>query len=244
MPERYLMKCTKCGAPIADSVAICPYCGVKITFEALGMTGGLTTDKRGGLEIADGAHVVVGASAGETRPCPYCGSPSERDAEMCPHCGSRLVIRSLWMRRLVITRGGSMTVHSGGQVRIGRPPGALQLIAAAAHGDLAAMRARVDAGDELDGAEDDGVGPLHAAAWHGRTEAARFLVAMGATLDDTDAHGRTPLHLAALAGHDELAQVLVLAGAPKGETDQQGHTPAQTAQQAGHTELALRLSQR
>ena len=77
---------------------------------------------------------------------------------------------------------------------------------------LAAIKARLDAGDELDGAGDDGVGPLHAAAWSGTLDAVRYLIAMGATLDDTDAHQRTPLDFAVLRGDAAIIQVLRSAG--------------------------------
>lgn len=70
------------------------------------------------------------------------------------------------------------------------------------------MKARLDEGDEIDGADEDGVGPLHAAASTGSLEAVQYLVAMGATLDDRDAHRRTPLDLAKLRGDTAIIQLL------------------------------------
>ncbi len=185
------MTCTGCGAPVADSLHVCPYCGARITFEALGMTGGLSREARGGLRVEGDAHVVVGVSEGPPRPCPFCGGPSARNDETCPHCGSRLILRSLWLRRLVVSGGGRLTVHAEGRVSIGRPPAAPGLLDASLRGDVAAVRARIEAGDELDGAGADGLSALHLAAARGHTDVVRYLAAMGATLDDKDAEGRT-----------------------------------------------------
>lgn len=213
MPARYVMKCPHCGAPVADTLRVCPYCDRKLGIEALGMHGGLRSDEAGGLTIDGGARVVVGAAAGEERECPFCGARTPAVEKHCAYCRSKIVLESLWMRRLVITGGGSLHVLSGGQVRIGRPPESFELLAASARGDLAAIKARLDAGDEIDGAGDDGVGPLHAAAWAGQLEAVRYLVAMGATLDDTDAHRRTALDLAELRGDAPIIQLLRAAAA-------------------------------
>ena len=209
MPARYVMKCPHCGSPVADTLRLCPYCDKKIGIEALGMHGGLESDGRGGLTIGAGAHVVVGAAAGEERQCPFCGARNAASEKRCAYCKSKIVLESLWMRRLVVKGGGSLHVKAGGKVHIGRPrPASQALLAASAAGDLAAIKARLDAGDEIDGASEDGVAALHAAAWRGPIEAVRYLLAMGATVTDKDAHGRTPEDVARQRGDAAIVQLL------------------------------------
>src|SRR5436309_481267 len=106
MQERYVMKCPHCGAPVADTLRLCPYCGDKLGFEALGMHDGLRSDGQGGLTITGGARVVVGAAPGEERQCPFCGARTPASEKLCAYCKSKIVLESLWLRRLVV-RGGS-----------------------------------------------------------------------------------------------------------------------------------------
>lgn len=113
------MKCPHCGAPVADTLHLCPYCAKKLGIEALGMNGGLRSDGAGGLTITKGARVVVGAAAGEARECPFCGARTPAAEKFCAYCKSKLVLESLWIRRLDITEGGSLQVLRGGKVRIG-----------------------------------------------------------------------------------------------------------------------------
>lgn len=194
------MQCPSCAAPVADVLRVCPYCAQPITAAALGP--GVRTGKQGHVTI-EAAHVVVGADKGEQRRCPFCGAMND-GAELCAHCGARLVIKTLFLRSLIIEKGGSLTVFSGGSVTIGRPDPAPQLSEAAMRGDLAAVKTRINAGDELDAVDELKKTPLMLALEHGHDDVARFLIAMGANLDDRDSQGRAAFDYAT----GELAEVL------------------------------------
>jgi hypothetical protein len=225
---RHVLKCTHCGAPLADSLRRCPYCEKATSFRDLGMHGGLSEKPDGGLSISGGAHLKIGADPMAGRDCPFCGARVSAGEKHCAHCGSKVVIETLWLRSLTISGGGSMSVLSGGQVRIGRPPGAPVLLAAARNGDVKAIKARLDAGDEIDGS-DDGATALHLAIDGGHVEAARYLIAMGASVEETDADGNTPLHLAYARRLDPLVHALLAEGAPTGARNRSGRRPAEMA---------------
>lgn len=200
---RFVLQCPSCGAPVTDALRVCPYCAKPITAAALGP--GVRTERQGHVTI-DAAHVMVGADTGEQRRCPFCGATST-DAELCAHCGARLVIKTLFLRSLVIEKGGSLTVSSGGKVVIGRPGPAPLLTEAATKGALDAVKARINAGDELDAVDENMKTPLMLALEHRHDDVARFLIAMGANLSDKDAQGRTALAYA----KGELVEVLRIA---------------------------------
>lgn len=204
----YVLKCPQCGAPLADCLERCPYCAHRTSFRALGMHGGLSERSDGGLLIDQNAQVVVGAAPSETRGCPFCGAQVQAKEKRCAYCNSKIVIESLYLRSLVITGGGSLTVHEGGQVRIGRPPAAPRLFTAAEAGDVAAIKACLDAGDELDASDERGNTALHRAIRGGHAQAALYLIAMGANVEDRDQNGRRPLELARAAGLDQVVAAL------------------------------------
>jgi len=208
------------------------------------MHGGLREDARGAghLVIDGGERVVLGAAPGETRECPFCGASVAAEHKFCASCGSKVVIETMYMRSLTITGGGGLTIHAGGSLRIGRPPAAPLLVGAASRGDVAAIKARLDAGDEIDGADDDGVTALHRALAARQEDAARYLLAMGASVSDSDARGDEPLHIAAAAGVAPLVEVLLAEGADAGARNGSGLRPADVARSAGHDALARRLA--
>jgi len=200
MQMRFVLKCPGCGAPLADSVKRCPFCSKPTTFEALGMSGGLRKGPDGRLVIADGARVVLGATDGEQRQCPFCGAMADAAGKFCGHCGSKIVIETMWLRSLTITAGGSLHIGGGGSLQVGRPPEDPALTAAARRGDVDAIKAALDAGAEIDGCDDHRATALHHALRARKLDAARYLASMGATLDDEDDTGATPLALAAALG--------------------------------------------
>jgi outer membrane protein assembly factor BamB len=88
------------------------------------------------------------------------------------------------------------------------------LFAAARAGDLAAVRARLDAGASANAANRHGTSVLAMAADAGRMEVARLLVARGADVNARDRFFRaSPLVLALQGGHRELAVWLLERGA-------------------------------
>lgn len=185
---RFVMKCPSCGAPVVDARRCCPYCSKPIHADALGK--GVRSGKQGHVTIDD-AHVVVGAEAGEHRTCAFCGATTDAQLELCNHCGARLVIKTLFLRSLTIEKGGSMSIFSGGSVTIGRPDPAPLLSEAATQGDLEKVKARINAGDEVDAVDSKKRTPLILALQNNHADVARYLIAMGANLDDADIDGRT-----------------------------------------------------
>ncbi len=117
---------------------------------------------------------------------------------------------------------------------------------AAEEGDLAALEARLAAGDDPNGATGkDGTLPLHVAK---TPEVIARLVAAGADPSGCDAGGQTPLHAAiALADHlpreELLARVdaLLGAGAPIDAREQNGFSALELAIDSGIPELVARL---
>lgn len=107
---------------------------------------------------------------------------------------------------------------SGGPVAGDAARAALQpvlLCAAAAVGDLAALRALLDAGASPDDGDYDGRTALHLAAAEGRADAIELLLARGATVDPKDRHGNRPLDEARRHGHSAIVERLSVAAPPK-----------------------------
>ena len=72
-----------------------------------------------------------------------------------------------------------------------------KLFAAARAGDLAAVKAQLDAGTDLKATNDDGETALHLASMAGHKEVVKLLLARGVPADVQNKYGWTALHLAA-----------------------------------------------
>jgi|GEM_PF-106961 len=93
---------------------------------------------------------------------------------------------------------------------------AMGLHEAIVRGDLEALRARIEAGADLNAREPSGgSSPLITAATFGKTEAARMLIEAGADLDQTNNDGSTALITAAFFGRTEIVEALLAAGADR-----------------------------
>lgn len=92
-----------------------------------------------------------------------------------------------------------------------------QIIKAAKAGDIAAVRALLEADAALVGARDtDESTPLHCAAWKGHAEVAALLLDFGADVNAINANdhwGNTPLHAAAHGNQRAVAEILIARGA-------------------------------
>lgn len=210
MRKHFVLRCSGCGAPAADCVALCPYCGKSTGFAELGLAKGIEKMKDGGYHIGKGAHVDIGA-AEATRECPFCGATAETAARFCSHCDAKIVIERMRVARLVIS-GGSMTIGSGGRLEVvGRRT--RKLHRAAAKGDLEAVRREIDEGDDPDFQDAKGRRPIHYAAEAGQLEVAKWLVAVGAEPDAKDDAGLRPIELAKASGHDAMCSFLRMMGA-------------------------------
>ncbi len=92
-------------------------------------------------------------------------------------------------------------------------------------GDLARLRAALDAGADVDAVDRDGRTALHNAAIDGRADLAELLLDRGADPNATDAQQWTPLHFAAREHHVALAELLLRRGASIDAVDSFGNTP-------------------
>jgi ankyrin repeat protein len=85
---------------------------------------------------------------------------------------------------------------------------------AAMRGDLAEVRALIDAGADVNAALGDGMTALHWSAERGDSDIASMLVSAGARVESTTRLGAyRPLHLAAKNGHTSVVRELLQAGA-------------------------------
>ena len=105
-------------------------------------------------------------------------------------------------------------------------PPAVDIWAAAATGDIAAIRQHIYAGTDL-GALDPAGGstPLNVSALMGQTEAAVLLIGEGADVNARNRDGNTALHTAAFFGHIDTVTLLLEKGADRSARGSDGQTP-------------------
>ena len=107
--------------------------------------------------------------------------------------------------------------------------------------DIDAAQCLLDAGADLDGADDDGLTALHAVAGYGKTDRIAFLLGRKAQVDLACAaslHRQTPLMRAVVFGHAEAVRLLLEAGASRDLQDSQGRTALQLATQGYRRDIA------
>jgi ankyrin repeat protein len=111
----------------------------------------------------------------------------------------------------------------------------LSLFDAAAAGNLAAIRSRLEGGSEIEDHSDDGYSALHLAAYFGRLEVARMLLERGADPNSVAQNQSrvTPLHSAVAGGHRDLAGLLLALGSSPNAVQQGGFTPLHAAARSG-----------
>ena len=111
---------------------------------------------------------------------------------------------------------------------------------AAQVGDVESVRRLLSEGQDVDGAQGDGMTGLHWAALRGDVALAEVLIQAGAELNPVTRIGsHTPLHAASRAGQGEVVEVLVRAGADvRARTDSEV-TPLHLAASSG-SERAVR----
>jgi uncharacterized protein len=113
---------------------------------------------------------------------------------------------------------------------------------AAMGGDVAAVRALLRGGADVNAAEGDGMTALHWAAEHGDQELAKVLLEAGANARAETRIGRhTPLHVAAKGGHDRVVRLLVDAKADVSALTTTGAAPLHFAAASGSREAVTML---
>jgi len=118
------------------------------------------------------------------------------------------------------------------------------LLQAVGFGDVAVIRALLDAGAPADQTDGDGISALGWAAIIDRTDAAGLLIERGANVNHVDTKGMTPLLYAASIdfGDSAMIDLLLKAGAnPKVKT-KEGLTAGQLARKYGHTQAIKHIS--
>ncbi|EYB69678.1 ankyrin [Deinococcus phoenicis] len=116
----------------------------------------------------------------------------------------------------------------------------LSVFEAAATGELAALRERLEAQPDLVNATSpDGFTPLGLAAFFGREEAAAELLTHGAEVNRASENAMRvqPLHSAVAGNHTDLALRLLAAGADVNAAQHGGFTPLMSAAQNGNVAL-------
>jgi len=114
---------------------------------------------------------------------------------------------------------------------------------AAAQGDVAVVRALLQANPDLAFSRDNnGLTPLHFAARNGHKDVAELLLANKAEVNAKTNNGRTPLHEAAEAGHKSVGELLLVNKADVKAKTYRGYTALHLAAFKGYldvTELLL-----
>lgn len=110
---------------------------------------------------------------------------------------------------------------AGGRHVCSTPP----LHLAIARGNLAAVRALLDSGADIEVHNENGDSPLVHAVVQRNLEAVQVLIEAGACLEAPDARGETPLICAVVSGHAEMVQALIDGGANVETPDSDGDTP-------------------
>lgn len=119
------------------------------------------------------------------------------------------------------------------------------LWAAAQSGDVAGIKAALDAGADIEGIDfsenRNGRRALNYAALNNHPAAIEALLAAGANIESQNRTRFTPLHHAAEAGSIDAIQTLLKHGANKKAKMYRGGIPQQIAEFKGHREAALLL---
>ncbi len=108
--------------------------------------------------------------------------------------------------------------------------------------DIAAVRALVRQGDDVNAAQGDGMTALHWAATHGDAELAEVLLYAGANVRATSRLGRyTPLHVASETGAAAVVRLLLARGADATAATSTGATALMLAARSGQVEAVTAL---
>ena len=108
--------------------------------------------------------------------------------------------------------------------------------------DVAAVKAMLTNGADVNAAQGDGMTALHWAATHGDAALTQMLLAAGANIRATTRLGGiTALHVASQGGHANVVAALIAAGADANAPTSTGAPAVMLAARAGSTETVTRL---
>ena len=108
--------------------------------------------------------------------------------------------------------------------------------------DVAAVKAMLTNGGDVNAAQGDGMTALHWAATHGDAALTQMLLAAGANIRATTRLGGiTALHIASQGGRANVVAALIAAGAEANAATSTGATAVMLAARAGSTETVTRL---
>jgi len=108
--------------------------------------------------------------------------------------------------------------------------------------DVAAVKALLQQGADVNAAHGDGMTALHWAATNGDAALTQMLLAAGANVRATTRLGAiTALHMASESGHAPVAAALIAAGADSNAATATGATPLLLAARSGNSETVIRL---
>ena len=113
---------------------------------------------------------------------------------------------------------------------------------AAKKGNLAAVKAFLEKGINVNTPDSGGTTPLSMTALAGEAETAKFLISKGADVNVQHKDGATPLHLAAFFGETEVVELLLDSNATINTQNRKGETPLDNAStEWSKVQFALRL---
>jgi hypothetical protein len=115
------------------------------------------------------------------------------------------------------------------------------LLAAAAQGDIALVRAMAAQGIDANAVNGDGRTAVVTAAWRGHERIVQVLLDTGVEIDVADNRGRTALSWAAINGYPKIVKTLLREEAMVDVRDDQGMTPLIRAAWNGHQKIVAAL---
>jgi ankyrin repeat protein len=116
------------------------------------------------------------------------------------------------------------------------------LLKAAKSGNRALVELFLNAGADVNQANNEGNTPLHYAASYGHKTIAELLLKAGANVNQTDKEGKAPLHYAAEYGHRLIVELLLDKGANARIKSNYNQTAAQLAVDKGYYDIAALLA--
>ena len=149
--------------------------------------------------------------------------------------------RSALRRAAIVPRWGAVLTSLAMAAVAPQAFAAEDVIAAARAGDVAAVRALVADGADVDARQGDGTTALHWAAHRGDLALAEALLAADADVNAANALDATPLWLASQNGDARLVARLLAAGADVNLSLKMGETPLMSAARSGHAGTVGRL---